>query len=213
MKKYLILIFCFFCGLLISAQRLETQKILEVADSILLANTNKKLFDCFKISVGSYYKYQDKNRLTTGKFLNKKKLNSNVKEIGVLYFFIYPDIEDIKGGVWVKLDYELKLIEPVELDFIPKFVWDNRPSDFITKQKALKQGISYFRNEGIAIREPYLEYDKKLKLYTYTITNILTREKDMINGRDVGNAESVKINAYTGELLDIQEYTYGLIIR
>ena len=211
-NKYLILTFCFFCILSVNAQRIETQEIIRISDSILLANTNGRIFDCFQISVGSYYKYQSKNRLAIGKFLEKRKLKSNVKEIWVLYSFMCRE-EGVRGGVWVKLDNNLKLIEPLDLDFIPKFVWENRPSDFMTKQKALKQGISYFRNDGIAIWEPELEYNVKLKRYIYRITNVLTKAKDIFTGKDIGNAETAIIDAYSGELLDIQEWTYGLIIR
>jgi hypothetical protein len=210
--KYLILIFCLFYTLSTNAQKIETNRIVKVSDSILLANTNEKLFGYFQISIGSYYTYQNKNKLNTGKFLTKKKLKQHVREIWVLYTFVYPDIEGVRGGSWIKLDNELKLIEPVKLDYIPKFIWENRPCDFISKQKALKQGISYFRNDGIEIKEPYLEYDEKLRIYVYKITNILTKDKN-INGRNIGIAETVKINAYSGEFLDIEEWTYGLIIR
>jgi len=211
--KYLIFTFCFFYGLSTNAQKIETNRIIKVSDSIILANTNERMFEYFKISEGSYYTYQTKSRLNAGKFLSKKKLKKNTKTIWVLYTFSYPENEEVRGGSWVKLDDELKLIEPVELDYVTQFVWENRPCDFISKQEALKKGISYFRNNGIAIWEPELKYDRKLKRYIYQITNVLTKKKSVVSGRDIGEAETAIIDAYSGELLNTEEWTYGLIIR
>jgi hypothetical protein len=212
MKQIIVILILVNSLIIANGQQLTSDKIIKVSDSILIANTNENLFKYFKISEGSYYTYMNGKHLSTGKFLNHKKLNKNTTEIWVLYHLIYPKVEGIYGGVWVKLDSKFNQIEKLNLDFVPGFLWNNDSCNFISKQEALKIGIKSFQKSGIEIDEPILGYSESFKRYTYTIMNKLTKTKNQM-GKDAGQAENVRIDAITGELLERFDSPYGVIIR
>lgn len=212
MKQQVLILLTLIFSLSVSAQKIQTERILKVSDSILLANTNEELFKQYEVSVGSYYKYQRNKYITTGKFLSKKALKSKTTEIWVLYHFNYSKIKGIRGGTWIKLDNNLKLIDSIELEYIPDFLWKGEPCNFISKEKALELGIKEFEKNGIEIKEPVLEYNKKHQSYIYTVTNILTKMKNQI-GKDAGQTEVVILEAVSGRLIEKYDGAYGIIIR
>lgn len=211
--KHVILILLTFAIVTAKAQRLKTKRILQISDSILLANTNEMLFTHFKISVGSYYRYQKNKRYSSaGKFLSKKKLKRRTMEIWVLYHFNHPEIDGVTNGTWIKLDINLGLIDTIALDFIPDFLWKNEPADFIAKREAVTLARKHFEKNGIEILEPVLEYSDSLNFYTYNVTKVLTKGKNQL-GKDAGQTEVVILNAVSGELVEKFDGAYGLIIR
>lgn|SRR5690606_5681533 len=210
MKYYLIL---FLFPVFIFGQRIETEKVLKVADSIILSHIgeSERIFKYFSITTG-HFKYKNGKYNSSKHLLSRKKLKKSTYEIWVLYHFNYPEVEGVRGGTWVKLDKNLKLIEDIDLSFIPDFVWEKEPSNFITKQKALKIGIDNFENDGIQINEPILEFNKDYKKYTYSIGNVLTKSKNSI-GKDTGEIEMIIIDAISGNFLERNDIVYGVIIR
>ena len=115
----------------LTAQRIKKSEVLKISDSILLANTNSNLIQFFTETEGSYYKYKKGENNRIGKFVTQNKLKNNIKEIWVHYSFKYSKIAGISNGIWVKLDQNLKLIEPLNLEFIPEFLWKNKESNFL----------------------------------------------------------------------------------
>jgi hypothetical protein len=212
MKQVIVILILVNSIIIANGHQLASDKIIKVSDSIMIANTNEDLFKYFKISEGSYYKYLNGKQLSTGKFLNHKKLHKNTTEIWVLYHLIYPKVEGVYGGVWIKLDSKLIQIEKMNLEFVPGFLWNNDSCNFISKQEALKIGINSFQKRGIEVDEPELGYSESYKRYTYSIMNKLTKTKNQM-GKDAGQAENVRIDAITGELLERFDSPYGLIIR
>ncbi len=207
-----LLLLSLFISLNGIAQRLKTSNVLRVSDSIILQNTNSNLFSYFSVDDGSYYLYEKGKRSTTGKFLERRKLKKNVNEIWVLYFFNYSKIAGLKARTWVKLNNELKLIEPVLLEFIPQFLYDDQNSNFISKEIALKIAVENFKEQGIKIDEPELRFDYKLNSYIYLVINKLNEFKNSAN-EPAGRTEVLKINAKTGEIAERFDGYYGLIIR
>ena len=207
-----LLLLTFFISLNGIAQRIKTADVLRVSDSIILQNTNSNLFPFFSVNVGSYYSYEKGKRSTTGKFLSKRKLKKHVNEIWVLYSFKYSKITGVKGGTWVKLNKKVKLIEPISVDFIPQFLWNNTKSNFISNEIAYKIAAGNFEKEGIKIDEPELYFDEKFNSYVYVVINKLNEFKNADN-KPCGNTEVLKINAETGKILEKFDGYYGLIIR
>ncbi len=212
MKQQILVLLTLIISISVCAQKIQTDKVLEVSDSILISNTNEELFKYYEVSVGSYYKYQKNKHITTGKFLSKKTLKSKIIEIWVLYHFNYSKIEGIRGGTWIKLDNKLKLIDSIELEYIPDFLWKGEPCNFISKEKAQELGFKAFEKNGIEMKVPVLEYNKKYQSYVYTVTNILTKTKNQI-GKDAGQTEVVILEAVSGRLLEKYDGQYGIIIR
>jgi hypothetical protein len=208
---FLIITFCFSSN--IYSQNILTKKLISISDSIVVSNIGERLKKYCEISVGSYYNYKTiKGRITTGKFLTKKKLKKNITEAWVLYLFNYSEIKGIRGGFWVKLNDRLQLIEPLQTNFIPSFLWKNEPSNFITIEKARNIGKETFLENGIEILSPELLFDDKYGKYIYRIKNIITRTKT-ITGQDVGEMEVVEIEAETGNIQRSYKSGYGIIIR
>lgn len=199
-------------GLIISAQKIDSEKVLQVSDSIILSKTNEVIFKHFQSGGGSYYKYRKGNKVFTKSFSSKKRIEAKTEEIWILYHFYFSEIEGIRGNTWVKLDGDLKLIEEINLDFIPEFLWNNNPSNFISKQDAFQTAFENFKVKGLKIEEPTLIYNRDFKQYVFQVNNILTKEKNEI-GNDTGEIEVVFIDAISGELVKIDKIIYGVIIR
>jgi len=212
--KYLqILLFLLFNSCFsLNAQRLKTQNVLKAADSLLSENTNAEIFQLFSGYTGSYQKFKKGKFLNHMGFVNKKKLNRNVEEIWVLYHFNYSKIDGLRNGTWVKMDKNLKLIEPIDLSFIPQFLWENKESNFISKEEAFKIGIQNFNQTGIKVNEPILMFNKKTKSYNYRVENILTKSKNII-GNDTGEMEVLFIDSISGEIKERTKNIYGVVIR
>jgi hypothetical protein len=195
------------------SQKVITENIIKTSDSILSANVGNNLFKFFKISEGSYYKYKKSNNYeATGKFLSEKVLNNNITEIWVLYHFENEQLQNFKSGLWIKLNEKLNLIEPLKIEFIPDFLKNNLPSNFLTNENVEKISVKSFKEKGFEISKPILTFDEKKGKYIYSLTNKLTKLRNA-NGKDCGEIEIIDIDALTGEVLRLEKSYYGVIIR
>ncbi len=208
----MLLIFVFLsCAVSVCAQRIWTEEVVKTSDSILLANTDERLFELFSVSRGSFYKYERKNRETTGKFLSKKKLKPDITEIWVLYSFIFPEIKEVHGGVWIKLDSELRIIEKPDLGLIPGFLWEGKACNFLSKEQAMFRARLLFNKIGFKIDEPALSYSKKHEKYVYEVANHYNRKIDVNNRSESAEAECIILDALSGELLERQNWEYNTL--
>ena len=207
MKKYCLILLLGF-SLILSAQRIETKNIFHISDSILISHIGQNIKKYFEVSQGSYYKYPSK----TGKFLDKKYLKKGTEEIYVLYSFKYKEIEGVNGGVWVVLDKNLNLKWIGDLNFIPDFLRTNNQPNFISINTAKEIAVKNFKKEGLRVEDAKLDYNSKLKKYTFTVSNIITSVKNQI-GKESGEMEVVEVDAVTSEFLSNQKAYFGVIIR
>ena len=211
MKHKILFTFLIFTSTLFS-QKIQTESIIKTSDSILTAEVGEKLFKYFTISEGSYYKFRKNKYETTGKFLSKKAINEKVNEIWVLYHFECAELQNVRSGLWLKLNENLKLIEPLKIDFIPDFLKNNKPSNFITNESAEKIIEKSFKEKGFEISKPELKFDKKNGKYVYYSNNKITKSKNAV-GEDCGEMENIEIDALNGEVLSLKKGFYGVIIR
>lgn len=212
MKLKNIFIFLIFPIFLFS-QKIKTENVIKVSDSILKLEVGENLFKYFSISEGSYYKYRKNEKTeTTGKFLSKKRLNKNITEIWVLYHFECLELQNARSGLWIKLNEELNLIETLKIEFIPEFLKNNLPSNFVTNENAEKIIEKSLKQKGFEISKPELKFDEKKGKYIYYSINKLTKSKNA-NGKDSGETEIIEIDALNGEVLSIKKGYYGIIIR
>jgi len=209
----LLLLLLLFISLEASSQRIKTKKAITACDSILKSKVGDKVYPYFTISDGSFYLYTNhRHGKRTGKFLSRKKLPRSFETLSFLYHFNYPEIEGVRSGVWLTLDHNLSSIGNPDFAFIPKFITENRPSDFIPADSALIIAKTNFTTKGIEVKSPTLSYNEKLKRYEYSVENIVTRTKDN-TGRDVGSLEVIRVNAFTAKIESIEKGSYGYIIR
>ena len=207
-----------FIGLLVlsinaTSQVTKTKQAVAIADSILKTKIGDRLYQYFSLSYGTYYTYIDRHqRQVTGKFLSNKKMPRSFSTLNFLYHFDYPEIKGVRGGLWLIVDKDFKLLDTLKLDFIPSFLTQNKPSNFISIDSALTIAKANFKQKGFEITTPQLSYNDKLKQYTFTIHNKLTKILNQA-GKDSGEMEIVEINASTGGIERVYNGYYGLIIR
>jgi hypothetical protein len=195
------------------SQSTKTKEAIVIADSILKSQIGDRLFQYFSILEGSYYSYAGRRRKEcTGKFLGKKRLPKSFSTLNFLYHFEYPDIKGVKGGLWLIVDKDLKLIDTLNLEFIPKFIVKNKPSDFISVDSAFTIAKSNSKPNSYNVSIPSLTYDEKLKQYIYTASHDLTVVLNNA-GKDIGEFEVIEINATTGNLINISKGYKGIVIR
>lgn len=199
-------------------QKADTNQAIEVSKKLLLDTTSERILKYFSFEYdnGSYYKLGDRQKkygyIPTKTLLPDKRLKNGWTEIWVRYDFNYPKVKGLKYATWVKLTKDLQLAEPIQLDFIPKFIWKNETSNFISEQTAANIASKQLKDTTLGRSSPYLSFDENLKKYIYTITNYLTKSVGR-NGKDMGTMEILKLDAETGELIEKSTGAYGFYIR
>ncbi|WKZ58686.1 MAG: hypothetical protein QY309_12500 [Cyclobacteriaceae bacterium] len=212
MRKFILLGLLLF-SFAVYSQTTKTKNAVVIADSILKSHVGDRLFKYFGVSEGSYYSYEDRRgKQRTGKFLGRKRLPKSFLTLNFLYHFNYPEIEGVRGGLWLIVDKGFKLIDTLNFEFIPKFIIENKPSDFISVDSAWAIVKSNSKPNGYKTSIPRLIYDEKLKQYIYTASHELTV---VLNdaGKDIGEFEVIEINATTGNLISISKGYKGIEIR
>jgi hypothetical protein len=209
----LIFIGVFLLSINATSQTTTTKQAVAITDSILRAKVGDRLYHYFSLSYGTYYTYVDRHkRQVTGKFLSNKKLLRSFSTLNFLYHFDYPEIKGVRGGLWLIVDKDFKLVDTLNFDFIPSFLTQHKIPDFISIDTALTIAKANFKQKGFEITTPELSYNDKLKQYTFTTYNKLTKTLNQV-GKDSGEMEIVEINALTGKIERIDKGYYGLIIR
>lgn len=199
-------------------QRTETNQAIEVSKKLLFDTTSEGIFKYFSFGYdnGSYYKCGDRQKkygyIPTRTLLPDKRLKNGWTEIWVRYDFNYPEVKGLKSATWVKLTKDLHLVEPIQLDFIPTFIWENEGSNFISEQTAAEIASKQLKDTTLGRSAPSLFFDKNLKRYIYTITNNLTKSVGH-NGKDIGMMEILKIDAETAVVIEKTTGAYGFYIR
>lgn len=208
MKK-LLLIGLFFIATNANSQRITTRKIVEICDSIIKSKVGENLSQYFTITTGHIYTEKSKYSKT---FLNKKRTSRLFKSINILYHFDYPKIKGIRGGVWLNVDKDFNLIDTLNFDFIPKFIVENKPSEFISIDSAMTVIKLNIKPNDYKISLPNLAYNYKIRQYTYISTHDLTVILDD-TGKDIGEYEIIEVNAMTGNIVSVDKGYKGIRIR
>jgi len=191
----------------------KSKQALVISESILKSKIGDRLYQYFSVSEGSYHTYKNhQNRQRTGKFLSKKRLPKSFSTLNFLYHFNYPNINGVKGGLWLIVDKSFNLIDTLNFDFIPQFLTENKSPNFISVDTALAIAKTNFVQKGLEISTPELSFNDKLKIYSYTIINKLTKTLNQA-GKESGVTEIIEINAVTGKVERVDKGYYGLIIR
>lgn len=137
-KTLTILILILTCELSFS-QTYLTSEVIEKAEFYLKEAVGDSLFKYFEFGPNSYYEYKTKSgkskwkeiakgKRTKGRFINGKNVN---------FVLNHPDFQYAyaRKTVYVELDSDLNLIREVYIDQIPKFLLENRTSDWLTESK------------------------------------------------------------------------------
>ena len=213
-RNYSLFIFLLLLTLGLNAQRLRTEKIIDLSENYLREAVGQDLLNYFEPTENiSYYKLPaNKFGFENTKKLKKHgRIRKNWTKIWVFWNFNYSEVNGVRSGLWIKLNKKLELIEPIELDYIPKFVWEKRPSDFISVEKAKLIGDKHLTKTEFGRENPKLKFDNKKSEYIYEIWNKKTQEIDL-DGKKHGVLEIIKISALTGKVIEITNGYYGKIL-
>lgn len=214
MRKFLVMLI-FFNSQVFYGQRIKTNDVIEISRNYIKDTVGNDLINFFNFlePSGSYYKIKKKNKgyQPSKGFGRNQKIKKNVTEIWALWNFNFPEIRGINCGLWVKLDSNMKLIEPLDLDFIPAFLWKNEPSTFIGIEKAKEIGENIKTKTEFGTDEPKLMFDYREKIYIYEIWNKKTQIVDY-DSKKHGVLEVIIIDATTGNVLKVTNGYYGKII-
>uniref|UniRef100_UPI00404A37B0 hypothetical protein n=1 Tax=Gelidibacter sp. TaxID=2018083 RepID=UPI00404A37B0 len=199
MKRTLtILILILTCELSFS-QTYLTSEVIEKAEFYLKEAVGDSLFKHFELGPNSYYEYKTKTGnskwkeitkgiRTKGTFINGKNIN---------FVLNHPDFQYpyVRKTIYVELDSDLNLIREVYIDQIPKFLLENRTSDWLTESKL--DSIIKLQNLKKSI-EPIskrLEFNTKTNDYYWIVFNTLYKEKCF------SDEEILHINPIRGNVL------------
>ena len=199
MKKTLtILILILTCELSFS-QTYLTSEVIEKAEFYLREAVGDSLFKYFELGPNSYYEYKTKSGKSKWKEITKRKKTKGTFINGKNINFVlnHPDFQYpyVRKAVYVELDFDLNLIREVYIDQIPKFLLDNRTSDWLTEGEL--DSIINLQNlkkpiEPISKR---LEFNTKTKEYYWIVLNTLYKEKCF------SDEEILHINPINGNII------------
>ena len=199
MKKTLTVLILILTYELSFSKTYLTSKVTEKAEFYLKEAVGDSLFRYFELGPNSYYEYKTKSgkskwkeitkgKITKGTFVNGKNIN---------FVLNHPDFQYpyVRKTVYVELDSDLNLIREVYIDQIPKFLLNNRTSDWLTESKL--DSIIKLQNlkkpiEPISKR---LEFNTKTKEYHWIVFNTLYKEKYF------SDEEILHINPISGNII------------
>jgi hypothetical protein len=139
------------------------------------------------------------------------------KRAHMFYGFHYkePLINDplvpgfLPGHIFLVFDSNLNQTEELDLSFIPKYVREQRPCDFITMEKAIELSVLDKIKDGLEPLTATLSYNGNLKNYCWWVTSVIKKEQYENSTR--GEADTVTIDAVTGKILSHEITSFGPI--
>lgn len=201
MKHFLFSIIVLLITLNVEGQTYHTAAIIAKADSIMIKTVGEKIFRLyFTLDTTSYYEYTKRNGKSGYEILTAKPINKHkFKIVNVRYIFTLNVYN--RPGAWcrVKFDDYLIPVESVLTDFIPKYLKEGKPCNFITDSVALQIAEKTFTRKGIKPFIAGLEYDSRGQRYIWRLSNIV-REWEHMNHLH-GETELLELDAISGEKL------------
>jgi len=176
-KKIFFLIVLFFVSITLKSQSYLTDDILKKANNSLREAVGDYFFSYLNFDDNSFYQYIDKKgnvkwarlkkgKRTKGKFLSAKQIVFSCK---------HPDFEYdfVDKRVYVNLDSSLNLVERIDIERIPKFLLENKKSNWLNRTE-LNQIIDN-QNLKKSVRKINLrlEFDSKKKEYYWIVFNTI----------------------------------------
>jgi len=182
-------------------QTYETRKVIQKADSILRSEAGENLYKYFKYAPSTYYEYTIRNK-TKWKTLNKKALTKGqFIESNVRFDFKHPEYDWITGYASIRFDSFLNLSNSVDLSFIPKFLQEGKPNNFISKEQAIQIAKDTVLKEKVKELKAELSFNRRKNTYIWLVTNYLSRRTDSF-GQIYGEADYVNIDPGTGKIVE-----------
>jgi len=184
-------------------------EVIKKSEFYLKNAVGENLFKYFEISpwYTEYYQHKTKarKRIRKKNYTRKKKNYTNIKK--VKFNLNHPDFqyEHIPKYSTVILDFDLNLIEKIDIDYIPKFLLENKPSNWLNERKIDSIAETKKMKKGIKPIRKTLFFDTKSKKYYWKITNQLNEKS-----RFSCDVEVLEIDPVNGIVLKQYETEYQI---
>lgn len=202
------------------AQQHDYETIIGKADSIVKGSVPLQVMKYFsRDSTEIKYEFRtprwQKYKTRHDKLTKGQTTKGEFKRTFLYYHFRYKEsmINDplvrgyLPGGISLVFDSKLNQTEEIDVSFIPKYVIEERPCDFITMDKAIALAVVDKIKNGLRSLDATLSYNSTMKNYCWWVSAALTEEKDGNSTR--GEADTVTIDAVTGKILSHEITYYG----
>ena len=199
---------------IVNAQRIKSEYVISKADSILLFYVGNPIANYFNFSYnnGSYYSYKNKfGKFRTGSIKENVRTKGTFINANIRYTFGYPDIKGIEGSTFVSFNSKYEIVEKLDLEYIPEFLKQGKPCNFISEITAAKISLDSLNFRGLDIEGPLLKYNFTFNRYVYTINNYIKRECCIAN-QDYGIKEVIIIDAITGQIIHHRNENFGILL-
>lgn len=185
----------------VHSQTYETRKVIAKADSTLKAVSGDYLYQFFKYDSTTYYEYTTKrNRKKWENLIKKPTTKGTFKNTFVRFNFRHPAYPWIHNFAGVQLDSSLNLSDSIDLRFIPRFLVEQKESNYISKEHAIEIAKKFPLKEAINEIEARLIYNLfNIEGYSWLVSNYF----------DHNQTELVIIEPVTGKVLQHYNSYYG----
>jgi hypothetical protein len=197
MRNVLLLAFMalVICNNRAYAQRYKTEDIIAVTDRTLKEKTDAHLVKCFSFNKAQSF-YQIKKREGKFKFKKMPKGNKALKKkfyaAHIVYDMLMPygdckPWDTIKGrcAIDVKIDSVLLIDKEPDLRFIPNFVSNYAPCNFISAEKAIQLALDDGLKSGITPPYAFLKYQPERKRTVWVVLRTIWNSENFNNDKEV----------------------------
>ncbi|MDV7140985.1 hypothetical protein R3X28_19010 [Maribacter sp. TH_r10] len=184
-------------------------EVIKKAEFYLKKAVGEDLFEYFELASWyiEYYQHKSKakKRIRKKNYTRKKKNYINIKKVG--FNLNHPDFkyENISKYSTVILDFDLNLIEKIDIDYIPQFLLENKPSNWLNENKIDSIAETNKMKKGIKPITKTLTFDTKSKKYYWKVTNQLNEKS-----RYRCDMEVLEIHPVNGIVLKQYETEYNI---
>ena len=192
----------------VQAQTYRSEEVIDKAERYLQEVVGDELIRYFIYDTYSYYSYaQRRGHVEYETLIAADSTLGRFLESNVRFIIVHPEYSastypQLKNWVGIRLDKDLNLKDKVDVSFIPPFVLDGRPSDFLTEESVMNILQNRGLKEGILPPEIVLQFDSRRSYHYWFVANTLRRNK--CNTR----AEVAQIHAVTGEIISFRERSF-----
>lgn len=189
------------------AKKYKGKFIKDKADSFLVAKLGKRIFEeNIKWLNGNYYYTDWQGSNASRSLYTNQRIFGTPSEFYLRYTFYMKDYPSFYEEINFAIDsaFNISLDFPSQYDFIPRFIIDGTPSNFIPAALAKAIAEPFFKKKGIAPISSRLLYDKERKVHIWQVDNLIDKWEAPMAGDYT--YEYVKINAITSDVIDKGEY-------
>lgn len=201
MRQFTILVFLLLIIQISFAQDYKGQDIINRANGLLKNKVGENVFAFYRFEMDSYYEYRDSGKTKWKKLKQNRKLKGKFLAAQICFSFHHPDYnyDFVNKFTYIMLDSLLNLTNEPFVDFIPDFIRNNQPSNWLSDSeidKIIKRQNLKTTKYTIIKR---LEFDTKSRKNKWVVINTLFEDDGY------SEIEILAIDPVTGDVIEHKE--------